>query len=110
MLSIVLGCLILVLYLMKRFFYQKSGSGHRNLIRVLSTHHVTPKGKVALIDVAGEKLLLGITSENITCLGKIKMSQTLGRVEEGEKKRAGNGIFDRLLTGTLRGNSGSGES
>ena len=110
MLSIVLGCLILVIYLMKRFFYQRNGLGQGNLIRVLSTHHVTPKGRVALIDVAGEKLLIGITSENITCLGKIEPSQDLDRLEAAEKKTTGNRLFERLLTGSLRGDSRSGGS
>jgi len=110
MLLIVLGFLILVLYLMKRFFYQKNGLGHGNLIRVLSTHHVTPKGRVTLIDVAGEKMLLGITSENITYLGKIEPSTALARLEEAEQKKTGNGIFERLLTGSLKSKSRSGES
>jgi flagellar protein FliO/FliZ len=101
MLFIVLGCLILVLYLMKRFFYQKSSLGQGNLIRVLSTYHVTPKGRVALIDVVGEKLLLGITSETITCLGKIKPSEALARLEETDQEKSGSGIFDKLLSGAL---------
>lgn len=107
MLLIVLGCLILVLYLMKRFFYQKGGLRQGNLIRVLSTYHVTPKGRVTLIDVAGEKLLLGITPENITCLGKIEPSEALAGLEETEQKNTGNGIFEKLLSRSLRGNAGS---
>ncbi len=104
MLFIVLGCLVLVLYLMKRYFYQNNGSGRESLIKVLSSHHVTPKGRVALIDVAGEKLLLGITPEKITCLGKIEPSKALAKLEEAEQKSTGNGIFERLLSGSLSRN------
>jgi flagellar protein FliO/FliZ len=110
MLSIVLGCLILVLFLMKRFFYQRNGLEHGSLIRVLSSHHVTSKGRVALIDVAGEKLLIGITSENITFLSKIGPSEVLARLEAKQSSGSGNGIFEKLLARSVKGRSGSVES
>ena len=55
MLCIVVAILILVLFLMKRFFYLKNGSGHGQFIKILSSHHLSPKQRVALIDVVGEK-------------------------------------------------------
>ena len=57
MLCIVLGILILVLFLLKRLSYLKQGSGHGQLIRVLSSYHMTPKERIALIDVAGQKMV-----------------------------------------------------
>lgn len=110
MLFIVLGCLILLLYLMKRFFYQKNGLGQGDLIKVLSTHHVTPKGRITLIDVDGEKLLLGITPENITCLGKIELAGAVARLKDAEQKKTGNRFFENLLSGSLRSGSKSEKS
>ena len=107
MLLIVLAFLILVLFLMRRFYYQKSSMGPVQIIKVISSYHVSPKGKVALIDVAGEKLLIGITSENISCLGRIKESKALTRLEEVKPLGSGLGIFDRLLATSLKGKAKS---
>jgi flagellar protein FliO/FliZ len=107
MLSIVLGCLILVLFLVKRFFYKRNGVGQDRIIKVLTSHHVSPKGRIALIDVAGEKLLIGITSENITCLGKIEQSQAICSLEKADPLGKGKGAFEGLLTAFLKGKSGS---
>jgi flagellar protein FliO/FliZ len=46
-------------------------SGGRNIntkIKVLTTHHLGPKKSVAIIQVAGESILIGITDHNISML------------------------------------------
>ena len=102
MLSIVLGCLILFLFLVKRFFYKRNGMGQDRIINVLSTHHVSPKGRISLIDVAGEKLLIGVTQENISYLGKIDQPHVISRLEKEEPLKKAKGSFEGLLTSFLK--------
>jgi flagellar biosynthetic protein FliO len=102
MLCIVLAILVVVLLLMKRFFYLKDGLGHGQFIKILSSHHLTPKEHIALIDVVGEKIVIGITSESITFLTKIEKSEALDRIESLEAAGAPNGLFAGLLRSSLR--------
>jgi flagellar protein FliO/FliZ len=71
MLSIVLGLLVGVMFLMRRFFYGKAGAAGRGVIRTIASSHVAPKERIVLIEVLGEKLLLGVTPHAINCLAKI---------------------------------------
>lgn len=103
MLCIVVAILILVLFLMKRFFYLKDGLGHAQFIKILSSHHVTPKERIALIDVVGEKIVIGITPESITFLTKIEKSEALDRIESLGAAGAPRGLFANLLRSSLKG-------
>lgn len=110
MLSIVVAILILVLFLMRRFFYLKGASSHGQLIKVLSSYHMAPKERIALIDVAGEKVVIGITPENITCLTKIEKPEALARIEESEAPLVpGYGRFAKFLLSSLKSKRAAGE-
>ena len=71
MLSIVLGLLVLVLYLMKRFLFINRGAKGDLLIKILSSLHLSPKERIEIIEVSGERLVLGITPGSITFLTKL---------------------------------------
>jgi len=74
MLLIVLALLIGVLYVMKRFsFFQRESTGEL-LIRVLSTKHLSPKERIEVIEISGERIVVGISPNNITFLTKLKDS------------------------------------
>lgn len=103
MLCIVVAILILVVFLMKRFLYLKDGLGHGQFIKILSSHHVTPKERIALVDVVGEKIVIGITPENITFLTKIEKSEALDRIESLEAAGAPHGLFASFLRSSLKG-------
>ncbi len=103
MLCIVVAILILVLFLVKRFLYLKDGSGHGQFIKILSSHHLTPKERIALVDVVGEKIVIGITPENITFLTKIEKSEALDRIENLEAAGAPQGLFATFLRSSLKG-------
>jgi flagellar protein FliO/FliZ len=103
MLCIVVAILILVLFLMKRFFYLKNGVGHGQFIKILSSHHVTPKERIALVDVVGEKIVIGITPENITFLTKIEKSEALDQIESLEATGTPHGLFANFLRSSLKG-------
>jgi len=110
MLCIVIAGLLLVLFLMKRFFYQKDGYNQGQLIKMLSSYHVAPKERIALIDVAGEKLVIGITPENISCLAKIEDSEALEKIQGVKALGAGgSGLFERVLKASLKNKGRSSE-
>ncbi len=71
MLCLVLAVLIAVLFLIKRMLNYNGGQMKPGLIRILSSHYVAPKEKVLLLDVLGEKILIGVTPHNINCIAKI---------------------------------------
>jgi len=109
MLCIVVAVLILVLFLVKRFSYLKNGFGRGQFIKILSSHHVTPKERIALIDVVGEKIVIGITPGNITFLTKIEKTEALNRIESSESAGATHGLFANFLKSSLKGKGRSGE-
>ena len=67
-LGLVLGILILVLFLLKRYSFHGSAGMATNLIRVAASYHVGPREKILLLDVMGEKILVGVTSQAISAL------------------------------------------
>jgi flagellar protein FliO/FliZ len=71
MLFIVLGFLILVLYLVKKFILPKAKTKGDLLIKVLSTLHLSSKERVAVIEISGEKIVLGVTPGSISFLTKL---------------------------------------
>jgi len=71
MLSLVIGVLLGVLYLTRQLFNKRGGLSGRGIIRMLASYHISPKERVVLMDVLGEKILLGVTPQQIRCLAKI---------------------------------------
>jgi len=71
MLLIVLAVLIFVLYVVKRVMLLRRGASKNALIRVLSSLHLSPKERIEIIEVSGEKFLLGVTPVNINFLARL---------------------------------------
>ncbi len=71
MLFIVLGFLILVLYLVKKFMLPKGKAKGDMLIKVLSTLYLSSKERVEVIEISGEKIVLGVTPGSIRFLTKL---------------------------------------
>ena len=71
MLFLVLGLLVFVLYFMKRFMFKGRDSKGNVFIKVVSSLHLSPKERIEVIDVSGERIVLGITPGNINFLTKI---------------------------------------
>ena len=109
MLCIVVAILILVVFVMKRFFYLKDGSGHGQFIKVLASYHMTPKERIALIDVAGEKIVIGMAPGNITFLTKIEKSEAVERIKSLKTAGAPHGLFASFLRSSSGDKGGSSE-
>ncbi|MBU0988219.1 MAG: flagellar biosynthetic protein FliO [Proteobacteria bacterium] len=71
MLLVVLGFLVMALYCMKNFFSPKAVVKGNLFINVLSTLHLSPKERIQVIDISGEKIVLGITPGSINFLTKL---------------------------------------
>lgn len=76
-LVLVLGLMGILLYALKYFMRASKGgkNGAFKPMKVLSTSFMGQKKNVAIVDVAGEILVLGITQSSITLLTKIEEPQ-----------------------------------
>jgi flagellar biosynthetic protein FliO len=86
MLFVVLGFLLLVLYLMKRFLLLRRGSHGDAFIKILSSLHLSPKERIEVIEISGERIVVGITPGNISFLTKLN-SLTTEDAELDEKRK-----------------------
>ena len=71
MLFIVLGFLVLVLFLMRKYLLPKQRVKGDLFIKVLSSLHISPKERIEVIEVSGQKIVLGITPGRINFLTKL---------------------------------------
>jgi flagellar biosynthetic protein FliO len=71
MLFIVLSVLVLVLYIMKKFISPKGRGKGELIIKVVSSLHLSPKERVEVIEISGERIVVGITPGNINFLTKL---------------------------------------
>jgi flagellar biosynthetic protein FliO len=86
MLFIVLGVLILVLYLMKKFMSPKGKDKGDLIIKIVSSLHLSPKERVEVLEISGERIVVGISPGNINFLTKLSPCETeQDNLEEVEK-------------------------
>jgi len=82
-LLLVLACIFLCAYLMKKTNLLKNGSA-KNLIKIVATQPLTSKGRVQMIEIDGQHYLLGVTEQNITLLDKLEKPLTSAQECESE--------------------------
>ena len=105
MLFMVLALLLLVFYLLKRFMAAKGANINRDLIKVLTVHHLSPKEKLILVNVLDETILIGVTPNQISTLKVMEKQETGAFVsQESSSKTMGSGFSD-LLNRTLNRSS-----
>jgi flagellar biosynthetic protein FliO len=71
MLFVVLGFLFLVLVLIKKYLSPKRKVKGDLAINVLSSLHISPKDRIEVIEVSGQRIVLGITPGRINFLTKL---------------------------------------
>ena len=72
MFALVLGLMFLVFFGFKKYVLKNTAFGGGNkLVNVLGTWFLGPKKNIALVEVAGEVLVLGVSQENITLLSSV---------------------------------------
>ncbi len=88
MLAVVLGIMFLLFFGFKKYVLKNTAFGGGNkLVKVLGTGFLGPKKNIALVEVAGEILVLGMTQENITLLSSITDEEKIEEI----KTAGGNG-------------------
>lgn len=86
MLFIVLGALVLVIYIMKKFMSPKGKGKGDLIIKVVSSLYLSPKERVEVIEISGERIVVGITPGNINFLTKLsRYKERNGNIENAEK-------------------------
>jgi flagellar biogenesis protein FliO len=77
-LGAILGCLLGGAYLIRRFFLTQIPFGKRpNPLRVLARASITPKAAVALLEVPGKLLIVGVTGNTLVSLGEVPVESTV---------------------------------
>ncbi len=107
MLLVVLAILLLVLWLIRRYSSLQGAGGQQGIIRMVASMYVAPKERIALVDVLGEKLLIGITAQQISFLARIEDDKDLCGSQKAE---APGGFFKTLLRRKLQTASGNTEA
>jgi len=71
-LAMVIGLMIGVLYLVKRYFHKSPATADStSVIRIVASHHLGPKSNLVLVDVLGQLVLLGVSGQQIANLTAI---------------------------------------
>ncbi len=96
-LCIVLGVLIILLFLVKRFLEHNKIHMKQGLLQILASHYIAPKEKIMLVEVLGEKILIGVTPQNINCIAKISGNDMQAVLNEDKS----GSLFSNLLKGTI---------
>lgn len=71
-LGIILSLLFIALFLFKKFIGRKMGiTGQDQSIRVIASAYIGPKKSIALVDISGERIVVGITPNHISMLTRL---------------------------------------
>ena len=100
-LAIVLGGLLVVFYLLKRFLRRDAGGPENPLIRVIASQYIGIKKNIALVEVPGTVLVLGVSNDNISLLTKIEDQRVMDAIRQ-KSSRLTPSFSDHLLRLTTR--------
>ena len=70
-LIIILGLIIYLFLILKRFRLSPLSSGRVPVMRILGTLNLAPKRAIALVEVCDQWLIVGIGTENVTLISKL---------------------------------------
>ncbi len=80
-LAVVVGALLVAFYVVKRFLKKDTGGSGNPLIRVIASQYVGIKKNIALVEVPGAVLVLGISNDRINLLTKIEDQTVLDGIK-----------------------------
>jgi flagellar biosynthetic protein FliO len=89
MLFIVLGFLVLVLIVMKKYLFPKQKVKGDLFIKIISSLHISPKERIDVIEVSGQRIVLGITPGKINFLTKLDGAKQEDNVKNDSGKEHG---------------------
>ncbi len=95
----VLGLMFAFLYVLRYFMGRGKGGiqGLKSPIRVVSTFFMGQKKNLAIVEVAGEWLVLGVTQNSITMLTKLESPDSIEELKKisGSRKASLFNLFNR---------------
>jgi flagellar biosynthetic protein FliP len=100
-LGIVLGGLLLVFYFIKRYVKREVGGRSRQLIKVIANQYIGVKKNIALVEVPGSILVVGVSNDKISMLTKIEDKATIETIQQ-EAGRTSPTFSDHLQRMTTR--------
>ncbi|MFH1490169.1 MAG: flagellar biosynthetic protein FliO [Pseudomonadota bacterium] len=110
-LIIILGLIIGLFYLLKRFRLNAFSMGKNPLMRHVGTLSLAPKRSLALVEICGQWLVVGVGAENITLISRVDAPSEDGHLENHPE--TGSQAFHALLRekahGVLRGRGKNGK-
>lgn len=87
-LAFVIGLMFLVFYIFKKVVVKQGMFGTADKpIRVISTGFLGPKKSIAMVEVAGRVLILGVANDQITLLSSLEDEDEVARIVEGGEKK-----------------------
>ena len=87
MFAVVLGLMFLIFFGFKKYVLKNTAFGGGNkLVNVLGTWFLGPKKNIALVEVAGEILVLGMSQDNITLLSSIIDEEKIEEIKNANGK------------------------
>jgi flagellar biosynthetic protein FliO len=81
-LGIVLGGLLVVFYLMKRYLKRDVGGSNGQLIKVIANQYIGIKKNIALVKVPGTILVIGVSNDKISLLTKIEDKAIIEAIQQ----------------------------
>lgn len=70
-LGLVLGLMILILWLARRYLFDRFKVTGGPLVTVLASRHIAPRRQVVVVRVADQVLVLGVTGDSINLLSRL---------------------------------------
>ncbi|MDH5297663.1 MAG: flagellar biosynthetic protein FliO [Desulfobulbaceae bacterium] len=89
-LALVIGLLLLLSAGLKRLGLGGQSLGGTSLIRILDTRMIAPKKYVAVLDIAGQSLAVGITDQQITLLTRLEEGDVLRAMGDRDRRKEEN--------------------
>jgi flagellar biogenesis protein FliO len=87
MFSLVLGLMFLIFFGFKKYVLKNTAFGGGNkMVNVLGTWFLGPKKNIALVEVAGEVLVLGISQDSISLLSSIIDEEKIEEIKNSSGK------------------------
>ena len=95
-LAVTLGIMLITIYLLKKAM-KRTGGISDGLMKILCTQYLGPKNSIMLIDVLGDILVIGVSSNQISLLTKIVDHNSLEQLKSIRGQRIKNPPFSDYL-------------
>ena len=95
-LVILVGGLLIIFYYAKRKIGSQTRGSKGRLIKILGNTYIGVKKQIALVEIPGAVLVLGVSNDNISLLAKIDDDETLENLKVFEETKPFPSFSDQL--------------